>query len=130
MVKKIGIVSHVETTLENGQVSVRNRALFRNVKDRVWVDSTYAGKIKVCFYKSEEDIGFRGLSLRSEKNFFILVQVEELPSLPDEFVIKTGDVIAMLRRGEGAEFEISKILKGGFVKSGNEVYLLSFENSH
>ncbi len=127
--EKIGVVSHIEITLEKGKTTVRDRALLWSVRDRLFVDSIYADEIEVYFYKSEEDVGFRELSLRDDKIFFIFVQVEEFPSLSDEFILEIGDVTAELRRSKGGGFRVSKILKGGFVKSGNRVYLLSFEKS-
>ncbi len=125
--EKIGIVSHIETTLENGQTTVRDRVLLRSVGDRLFVDSICADEIKLYFYKSQDDIGFREFSLRNEKSFSIFVEVKELPSLRDEFIVKIGDITAEIQKSKGTWYRVSKIFKGGFVKSGNEVYLLSFE---
>lgn len=127
--RKIGVVSHIEITLESGQPTVRDRALIRNLKDKIFVDSIRADDVKVCFYKSEEDAGFREHYLRDERSFLIFVRAREFSNSPDKFGVKIGDVIVELQKGKDDVFKISKILKGGFVKSGNEVFLLSFEKS-
>lgn len=126
---KIGIVSHIEITLENGQSTVRNRVLIRTVKNKIFVDSIHADEVKVCFYKSEEDAGFKEPSLGNEKRFSLFVQAEKFLNLPDDFVVKIGVVVVKLQKDKGNAFKILKILKGGFVKSGNEVLMLSFEKS-
>ncbi len=105
--------------LENGQIVKRDRALFRVEGERTFVDRSTVDYVKVYFYENEEVLG----SFEKKENFLVFIRVEKSKSISDKFKAKIGDLVVEVERVDKFEFKICKILKGGFVKSGNDVYI-------
>jgi len=121
MRRKVGRVLFSRVTLKNGQITTRERILINAEREKFFVDSVPAEKIKIYMCEDEESVTF------GDERFSIWVKIENYFTLPNKFIIEIGDVkfeVEMLfnRRGFWC-FEAKKILKAGFVKSGHEVFI-------
>ncbi len=114
----IGTVKYIIITLENGQHSVRNRALLRTVKGKIFIDSIQTETLKILLRDSEE--------IDSNEKFAIAISTLEKIELSEEITIRIGDAILEATKVSQFELEVKSILKGGFVKSGNEVLVVKF----
>jgi len=114
-----GFVLYIQITLENGERTIRDRALLRNEWGRFFVDSIQADVINVLFCKSRND------EFPDEK-FCIVVLIQEEVELPEKFSVKIGDATLKLEQVGDLKFRITDILRGGFVKSGHPVEIVKF----
>jgi hypothetical protein len=119
--RKIGRVLFNMIVLKNGQMTVRERILIHCKRDKLFIDSAPAEEVKIYMCESEKVL------TSNEDGFSIWIKIEAQFEPPEDFIIEIGDVkfeIEMLFRRSGIWcFRVKKILKFGFVKSGNEVFL-------
>jgi uncharacterized protein YcsI (UPF0317 family) len=114
----IGTVKYILITLGSGQSVVRNKAVLRKEMDKTFVNSHQAEKVKILLNDSEE--------LNTNEKFAIVVSSKENIDLPQKFIIQIGDLIVEVEKISQFELEVRRILKGGFVKSGNKVSIVKF----
>lgn len=117
-VKEIGIVSHIQVVLENGQRVIRDRALFGVKLGKMFVDSISAEKIKILLHRDET------LEIKNQ-DFVIYVQTKDV-EIPSNFMMKIGEVIFEVEKVNSMELSVKRIVKGGFVKAGNKVMIVKF----
>jgi len=117
-IKELGVVSHIQVVLENGQRVVKDRALFEVRFGKMLVDSVSADKIQIFLCRGET------FEIESQ-NFFICVEAKDI-EMPSNFLMKIGDVIFEVEKINNMELTVKRIIKGGFVKSGNKVMIVKF----
>ncbi len=113
----IGTVKYILLTLKNGQRVVRDRAVLRSEKGKIFVDSVQAENIKILGEDRESG---------GDENFAIIISILKNVNLPQKFIIQIGDAVIEAEKVAPFEFEVRRILKGGFVKSGNDVLIVNF----
>lgn len=112
-------VLYIQLTLENGQRVVRDRALLRAVRGSFFIDSVQADIIKILLRQSED-------TKLSDDKFAIFIFKKEEIDLPERFLVEIGDVILDIEKIKPFEFYVKDILRGGFIKAGNEVKIVKF----
>jgi len=117
-IKELGVVSHIQVVLENGLRVVKDRALFEVRFGKMLVDSVSADKIQIFLCRGET------FEIESQ-NFFICVEAKDI-EMPSNFLMKIGDVIFEVEKINDMELTVKRIIKGGFVKSGNKVMIVKF----
>ncbi len=116
--KELGLVSHIQVVLENGQRVVRDRALFEVRFGKMLVDSVSADKIQIFLCRGEI------FEIKSQ-SFLICVQAKDV-EMPNNFLMKIGDVIFEVEKINDMELTVKRIIKGGFIRSGNKVVIVKF----
>ncbi|MDW8109401.1 MAG: hypothetical protein RMJ81_07100 [Candidatus Kryptonium sp.] len=112
-------VLYIQLTLGNGQRVIRERALIRSKDGKFFIDSIEADSIKLLFKRSRDTM------LTNEK-FEIVLELTSEVEIPKRSFVKIGEAILEVEKIEPYRFRVSKILKGGFIKSGNEVKIVKF----
>jgi len=113
-------VLYIQLTLENGQRVIRDRALLRAVRGSFFIDSVQADVIKILLRQSEDT------KLSDDKFAIFIFKKEEEIDLPKRFLVEIGDVILDIEKIKPFEFYVKDILRGGFIKAGNEVKIVKF----
>ncbi len=121
MRRKIGRVLFSRATLKSNQMTTRERILVSIERGKFFIDSVPVEEIRIYMCEDGESLSF------GNEKFSIWVKLENYFELPKRFTIEIGDVkfeIEMIFNREGIWcFGVKKILKFGFVKSGNEVFI-------
>lgn len=117
-IKDLGIVSHIQVVLENGQRVIRDRALFGVKQGKMFIDLVSAEKIKIFLHRGE-------LFEIKNQDFFICVEVKDV-KMPSNFLIRIGKVVFEVEKINDSELTVKRIIKGGFVKAGNKVMIVKF----
>ncbi len=121
MRRKIGRVLFSRATLKSNQMTTRERILVSIERGKFFIDSVPVEEIRIYMCDDEESLSF------GNEKFSIWVKLENYFELPKRFTIEIGDVkfeIEMIFNRERIWcFGVKKILKFGFVKSGNEVFI-------
>lgn len=112
-------VLYIQLTLGNGQKVIRERALVGNKDGKFFIDSMETDSIKLLFKRSRDTV------LTNEK-FEIVLELTNEVEIPKKLLVKIGEVILEVEKIEPYRFRVSKILKGGLIKSGNEVKVVKF----
>lgn len=115
----LAFVLYIQLTLENGQKVIRDKALLRDEKGKFFIDSTQTDIIKVLFCDSEN-------TRLIDDKFAIFIYRKEKVNLAKQLFLEIGDVILEIEKIKSFEFLVKNILKGGFVKAGNEVKIVKF----
>lgn len=115
--KSLGTVLYTQLMLQNGQKVIRERVLLRTKDNKFFVDSLQSDNIKVLLCSTPDS------KVIDDEFVIFILKKDKIPPF-ENLLIEIDDVILEIEQIDAFNFRVKNILRGGFIKSGNEVKII------